>query len=138
MFLRETSALLAEADAADAEPTGRAGLERLIGAAVSHQMRRPVLARLLDIEESRLPLSADVGQVGAHLRAAISRQLDAPDMSWVKRHPVDADDILAIAKGMIDSAGQRDERDDRTLRRRVASGVFGYLAAQSGLAVIFP
>ncbi len=50
LILRETSALLADADAVAAEPTGRAGLERLIGAAVAHQLRRPVLARLLDIE----------------------------------------------------------------------------------------
>jgi hypothetical protein len=49
-------------------------------------------------------------------------------MAWVKRHPFDADDVLAIAKGMIDSAGQRDERDDRRLRRRVERAVFGYLA----------
>jgi AcrR family transcriptional regulator len=132
LILRETSALLAEADAVAAEPTGRAGLERLIGAAVAHQLRRPVLARLLDIEESRLPLSEDVGHVGAQLRAAISRVLDAPDMAWVQRHPSDAEDILAITKGMIDAAGQRDERDDRPLRRRVERAVFGYLAPQSG------
>jgi AcrR family transcriptional regulator len=35
----------------------KTGFDRLIDAAVAHQMRRPELARPLDFEERRLPLS---------------------------------------------------------------------------------
>jgi AcrR family transcriptional regulator len=128
MILRETDALLTEVAALDGETHGRAGLGRLIAAAVTHQLRRPALARLLDVEEARLPLDAEVGRVGARLRMAIDRFLDAPDMAWAHRHPQDADDLLALVKGLVDGAGARGEQDAAALQARVERAVFGYLA----------
>src|ERR1700753_1263227 len=56
---RETTTLVENAAAALDEASGRAALLKLIAAAVRHQLRRPVLARLLDFEEARLPLGKE-------------------------------------------------------------------------------
>src|SRR5579862_4317295 len=55
---REVAGLLADVAAIDAADDGPEQLWWLIRAAVAHQMRKPKLARLLDFEESRLPLGA--------------------------------------------------------------------------------
>ncbi len=64
LIARDTSLLLDDAGAAAAEPSGEAGLSTLLRAAIAHQFRRPALARLLDLEEARLPLDADTQRVG--------------------------------------------------------------------------
>ncbi|GJD56719.1 hypothetical protein MTDSW087_00869 [Methylobacterium dankookense] len=92
-----------------------------------HQMRRPVLARALDIEERRLPLEEAVARVSAALAEAIRDLLGR--MPWPA--PADPDlmaaDILAIVKGMVDAAGERGEREAEPLQGRVGRAVFGYL-----------
>lgn len=124
---RETGALLAEVAAARQAPTGEAGLAAIVRAAVMHQMRRPVLARALDIEEQRLPLEEAVARVSAALAEAIRDLLGR--MPWPA--PADPDltaaDILAIVKGMVDAAGERGEREAEPLQGRVGRAVFGYL-----------
>jgi AcrR family transcriptional regulator len=130
LVLRETSALLADVDRACGAVHGRAGIRALIAAAVAHQLKRPALARLIDLEEERLPLGAEAEHVEAHVRAAVGRLLCAPDLAGADHHPLMADDLVAIVKGMVDAAGQRGERDAEALCRRVERAVFGYLAAQ--------
>ncbi len=115
---RETAQLLADVDAA----TGRNDvLDRLIDAAVAHQMRRPVLARLLDFEERRLPVHAREQRVGEKIEAALRGSV--PD-------DVAAADVLAIVRGMIDAAGERGETDAASLTGRVRRAVVGYLAPE--------
>ena len=127
LIIRETTTLLADVAAIDAEANGRAGLERLIEVAVAYQFRRPVLARLLDLEERRLPVDKEVQRVGEQLTRTVQRCLDALDMAVSPRSPFAAGDLLAIVKGIVDAAGDRGERDDATLIARVSRAVFGYL-----------
>lgn len=127
LILRETTTLLADVDAIDAERSGRAGLERLIEVAVAYQFRRPALARLLDLEERRLPVGQEVRRVGEQLTRTVQKCLDAPDLARATRTPAVADDLLAIVKALVDAAGERGERDDATLGARVHRAVFGYL-----------
>lgn len=119
---RETAVLLADIAEARQEPDGRTALTRMIAAAVAHQMRRPVLARLLDFEERRLPMEAANGRVADQIHAALVRVLgQRPDAE------IAAADVLAIVRGMVDAAGERGETDPLPLERRVARAVFGYL-----------
>ncbi|HXZ08528.1 MAG TPA: helix-turn-helix domain-containing protein, partial [Paraburkholderia sp.] len=53
---RETRVLLENVERAAWASSATAVIEQLIDAAVAHQMQRPVLARLIDFEERRLPL----------------------------------------------------------------------------------
>jgi AcrR family transcriptional regulator len=102
-------------------------LRSMIRAATEHQLTRPKLARLLDFEEARLPFPAHAVRVGSTIQAAIAEVLKkCPD-----RSPEDvavlAYDILAITRGLTDSAGERGETDIGELERRVIRAVFGYL-----------
>ena len=123
---RETAALFADISLIELSPDGAQGLRQLIAAGVKHQLQRPKLARLLDLEELRLPLAEDIGQARHRLAAVLQRCLVAvTPLSAVDEYVVD--DLLAIMKGMVDAAGQRGELDQPTLLARVERAVFGYL-----------
>jgi AcrR family transcriptional regulator len=127
LIRRETGRLLAEAAPFADLPDADRALEGVIGAAVAHQLRRPTLARLLDVEEARLPVGDDVEAVSAVIVGTLGRILDRSDLPGAAS-PEAVHDVLAIIKGMVDAAGQRDERDPAALRGRVRKAVFGYLA----------
>jgi len=127
LIQRETSAALAEGAGALNETSGRAALEGLIAAAVNHQLRRPVLARLLDLEENRLPLQEDIQAIAAILQASLEQILAQPDLPALADIALAAADVFAIVKGMVDAAGMRGELDPQNLRVRVRRAVFGYL-----------
>lgn len=124
LIVRETGMLIAEWEAASAEGEARVALAGLIDAAVAHQLRRPVLARLLDREEARLPFDRATQAVAARLHAILADLLarngeGAPELA--------AHDVLAIIRGMVDGAGERGEDDPVALAARVRRAVFGYL-----------
>ena len=127
LIIRETAALLADIARIDTRSTGRAGLERLIAVAVTHQLARPALARLLDLEERRLAIDSQARGIGGEVADAFRHCLDAPDMVANPLQPFAVEDLLAIVKGIVDAAGQRGERDAASLTTRVGRAVFGYL-----------
>ena len=128
LIARETSLLLDDAEAAAAEATGTAALAVVIQAAVTHQFRRPVLARLLDFEEARLPLDADTQRVGVRFLLLLSDALAHSDLPTQENNPTAARDVMAIIKGMVDAAGFHGEVDQRDVATRVRRAVIGYLA----------
>jgi AcrR family transcriptional regulator len=129
LIRRETSTLIENAAAAFDEASGRAALSGLIAAAVKHQLRRPVLARLLDFEEGRLPLGKETRDVTDKLSAIVAEILRRPDLPRQPDIEVASADIIALVKGLIDAAGQRGEIDPEYLEGRVRRAVFGYLTA---------
>jgi AcrR family transcriptional regulator len=128
LILRQSAALLADLRAIDTA-AGRAGLERLLSLAVDQQLRRPALARILDEEEARLPLDAELDRVAAAVIRAFQRCLDAPDLASRSRGAHVAIDLVAIVKALVDAAGERGDHDAAALLRRVRRAVFGYLDA---------
>jgi hypothetical protein len=50
-----------------------------------------------------------------------------PDVPRQRNTVIAAQDVMAIIKGMVDSAGVRGETDQRKLAGRVRRAVFGYL-----------
>lgn len=122
---REGERFTAEAQTALAEESGAAALRVLIVAAVGQQLRRPELARLLDIEEARPELRAAVNK-GA-FRALLSEVLGRPDMPRQRDHDLAVNDVGAVIRGIVDGAGERGETDEASLQRRVEAAVFGYL-----------
>lgn len=128
LIVRETSLLLADADAAAEASSGGAALSALILAAIRHQFRRPALARLLDFEEARLPLDPDTRRVGERFCAVVLGVLLRPDLPRQADYAAAARDVMAIIKGMVDAAGVHGETDQRELSKRVHRAVFGYLS----------
>jgi AcrR family transcriptional regulator len=128
---RETSTLLEQARRAAAEPTCAAALGCLIDAAIAHQMRRPALARVIDFEERRLPLEDRNLHVAEQLHRVIVEALGRPDAPAVADREVAAQDVLALAHGINDVAGQRMETDAQSLRERMWIAVRGYLVGMA-------
>jgi AcrR family transcriptional regulator len=126
LILRQSAALLADLRAIEGQ-RGRAGLEALITVAVDQQLRRPALARILDEEEARLPIAAELDRVAAAVTRAFQRCLDAPDLAPRSRGSHVATDLVAIVKALVDAAGERGEHDAGALTHRVRRAVFGYL-----------
>ena len=128
---RETRVLLENVERAAWAPTATEVIEQLIDAAVAHQMQRPVLARLIDFEERRLPPGEQNEHVSDVLHAALMTALKCPDAPRLVNRAEAAHDVLAIVKGMIDWAGERGELNARALKKRVARAAFGYLMNNS-------
>ena len=127
LIVRETALLIEEAEAAATEAGGEAVLSGLILACIAHQLRRPVLARLLDFEEARLPFDPDVLRVSERFRAIVDETLLRADLPRQADPAAAARDVAAIIKGMIDAAGIHGETGERALATRVERAVFGYL-----------
>lgn len=124
---RETAVLLQQTREAAQAGTCAGVLDRLIDAAVEHQMRRPALARIVDFEERRLPVGERHQRVASIVQETVVAALQLDDAPDVADRELAAQDVLALAHGIIDAAGQRDETDARGLRRRVRIAVAGYL-----------
>jgi AcrR family transcriptional regulator len=131
LIRQEAAILLQDAAAALAEPSGRPALAKLIVAAVRHQLRRPALARLLDFEESRLPLDSETKRTADELRTVLAQILMRPDLPPQRRLDVASADIVAVVKAIVDGAGERGETDADDLEERVGRVVFGYLGSQA-------
>lgn len=127
LVAREGDRLFEAVETAASVQPGQEAMERLIDAAVAHQFGRPELARLLDFEEARLPFDAGVRSLDKRFRRLLGEILHREDMPPQADPPAAARDILAIVKGMVNSAGAEGERDTSGLARRVRRAVFGYL-----------
>ena len=132
LLRREDEQFMADAAAALDEPSGEAAINSLIAACVRQQLRRPVLARLLDIQESR-PEFQDGATGFSKVQSVLLAIIRRGDMPKQARPEIAAGDVGAIIRGMVDAAGERGEKEAQDdLQRRVRAAVFGYL---SGTAV---
>jgi AcrR family transcriptional regulator len=102
-------------------------LRRYIHASVRHQMRRPDLARLIDVAEKREIFNDQVSSTMSRLQAVVERILSLPDAPRVANKAVAAADLLAITRSLVDVAGERGEGESVQLMRRVEGAVWGYL-----------
>lgn len=127
LILRETSSLMDEAQDALKAQSGREGLNLFIQAAINHQMRRPVLARLLDLEEAMMPTDSDLAGVTERAHAVLTGILSRPDIPPQGDVRLAAFDVVAIVKAMVDSAGDRGEQSFADLHARVSRAVTGYI-----------
>ena len=126
LMQREGERFQAEAALALDQPSGFGALKCFIDACVRQQLQRPALARLLDVEQARPVLRREAGGPGA-LHAILLAILDRADLPRRTRPDVAAIDLLAIIRGMTDTAGERGETDVTDLQSRIEPAVFGYL-----------
>jgi AcrR family transcriptional regulator len=127
LILREMTVLRDDIVGIDSTLGGKERLERLISAAVANQLRRPVLARLLDVDEARLPPDENVDRLAAETAQVFQEILAAADMPDTAAKPYVTGDVIAIIRGMVDAAGRRGETNAQGLVERVVRAVSGYL-----------
>lgn len=130
LMQREKARMGDDAAAALAAPDGRAALAHLVGAAVRHQLDRPELARLIDVEETRPGVQQEVENVSNYL-GLLRSTLDRPDLPPQPDPKAAADDVAALVRLLVDAAGARGETDAQRLERRVLAAILGYLGASS-------
>ena len=102
-------------------------IDALIEVAVCHQFDRPMLARLIDLEEHRL--GQDFGLTEAKqrivqvVRSLLAQSgLDLPfDLDTVTQ------DVFALAHGITDAAGLNGETDRPRLNARIRHAILSYL-----------
>ncbi|PFH08927.1 AcrR family transcriptional regulator [Collimonas sp. PA-H2] len=124
---RERAVFFAEAEVALSEPSGQQALMRLIAASVHQQLRRPTLARLLDVEENRPAIAKELAPFIVAMSELIREILAHEDIPPQPSIEIAADDIIAIVRAMVDAAGYRGEVDRAALEFRVSRALFGYL-----------
>ena len=127
LILRETTVLLESVAKIEVGGSGWRALMALAEIAVDYQLNRPVMARLLDQEERRLPIQAEEDAIRALLLEVVKRCLSAPDLCGQNLPAQAAQDVLAMMHAIIDAAGELGEVDLDDLRARVLRAVLGYV-----------
>jgi AcrR family transcriptional regulator len=127
LIARESAAVRsAVQEAAEIQDWQRA-LEAMIDVAVGHQLRRPRLARLLDIAETRLTQSDEPKNEIENVLLAVASVLGRAPLHLPVGPTTAAADLVGITRGLTDLAGSDDRVELEDLRRRVRRAVFGYL-----------
>jgi len=124
---REVATLLAAGDELVLIPDCKAALLSYVRVSISHQMKRPRLARLIDIAEKREIFDHQVSGTVSRLHAVMANILALPDAPTVPDKTIAASDLLAIIRALIDTAGERGEGESEQLLRRTESAIWGYL-----------
>lgn len=130
LLQRENERFYQDALAALDHPDGPVALNHLIAVAVRQQFARPRLARLLDVEESRPELRPAITGKGS-MRTLLIEILSREGLPRQQDTDVAARDLLAIVRGLVDAAGEREEADTSGLVQRVTAAVTGYLTMMS-------
>ena len=128
---RQTTGLVIDVKAALLLENPREALGAMIDAAVRHQLQRPLLARLLDLEEIRLKSVMPTSTDAAAARSAIADFLVKGRFGDAQSSGPIASDVMAIMRALTDAAGQRLHNDPAILRRTLRGAVLGYLEACS-------
>ena len=124
---RETTPLLAVSEELANIQGCAEALRCCIRASIRHQMRRPQLARLIDVAEKRETFNDQVSSKVSRIQGVLEGILTLPDAPRVRNRSVAAADMLAIIRSLIDAAGERGEGESVQLMRRVEGAVWGYL-----------
>jgi AcrR family transcriptional regulator len=126
LVVREMDALGRALEGLMGTAPGRPRVQRLIEIAVEHQLGRSRLSRLLDVEEERLTLADNLAERRTGMTALVRDVLaDLPETH--AQEAFAAEDVVAIIRGMVDSAGARGEAKAALLVDRITRAVLGYL-----------
>ncbi|UZD92413.1 TetR/AcrR family transcriptional regulator [Cognatishimia activa] len=115
---------LRSATAMQAEERFEITLDKLLWAAIRHQLRWPKLAQTLEYAEAFLPLETETSELNRDILNVVS------DFLIHTQHPnpeQTAQDLIAALRGMIDAAGLAGETDQQSLFMRCQKLALGYL-----------
>jgi len=109
------------------KPDFRSALRFYIEVAVNNQIRRPELARLIDLAERQEMFNDLVSSASSFVLPQLERMLKLPGAPLVRKRSLAAADILAIVKALTDVAGERRETESAELLERIERAILGYL-----------
>lgn len=124
---RESSELMSVLERIAGKRQGVPAIREVVSAIVAHQMQRPTLGRILDMQEQSLNLADCVIKNENRIMALIEKILaDAGIFAQSDRRIIVAD-MIGIIRGMVDGAVSRGEREAEQIIGRVGRAVEGYL-----------
>lgn len=124
---RETTFFLRDMERVAVASSGLDALQSMVGIAVTHQIRRPQLARVLDQQEGAMPSQYRDAQVEAALLPLVVRVLQQILPASNGGVMVAAGDMMTITRALTDAAGARGEADEQVLMQRILRALHGYL-----------
>lgn len=100
------------------------GMERLVAAVVANQLHWPKLARSLEYAEAFLPLEVETD--------VLKRRIGELIGGFLAHHKVEnlhvaTQDVIAMTRGIVETAGLNNETDQAEISLRVGRAVRGYL-----------
>lgn len=125
---REASALISALEDIAQSRGGALAIRQVVAAAVTHLMRRPNLARILDAQEQKLSLQDHVLASETRVQQLIQACLADSPYALLSGRPTIISDMIGIIRGIVDGAVARGERDIEPIIGRVSCAVEGYLA----------
>lgn len=99
-------------------------VEAMIEAAVAQRLARPHLALALDFAEASFDLTVETERMGENVTRSVAAMLRR---HGYPRADEAAQDLVSMAKGMIDAAGLAGETDAAALCARLRRAALGYL-----------
>ncbi|MEZ5947272.1 MAG: TetR/AcrR family transcriptional regulator [Hyphomonas sp.] len=102
-------------------------IDALIDVAVCHQFDRPLLARLIDLEEHRLGGSLGMEDAKLRIVGVVRNLLANSDLELPFDVETVTQDIFAMSHGITDSAGMSGETDRARLNARIRHAILSYL-----------
>jgi AcrR family transcriptional regulator len=121
-LVREATAALALADRGQA-------LHGAIEVAVRHQLRRPTLAAVLDVEQVRLSAIVPPSGQGVAVHAALVEFLRSGYPAAGLAPALAAAELMALISSLTDAAGRSGVVEPAALVARIEGAVLGYLGA---------
>ena len=104
-------------------------LHQLIEVAVRHQLRRPVLAAVLDYEQNRLSALQQTSSNVLAMQAALVAFVGRVTVPGTLAPGLIASELMAMISAMTDTAGRRGSADPAPLVNRIEAALRGYLGA---------
>ncbi len=129
LMQREAAVLAGEVLAALRIENPEVALRDMIAAAVRNQLRRPILARLLDFEEARLSASLPQSKPASDVRLALTQFLTSNYNIPAKSLHTVATSIMEITRALTDAASRQLHAGRDELERGIEGAVQGYLKA---------
>ncbi len=102
-------------------------LGALIDVVVAHQLDRPMLARLIDVEEHRLATDPELEALHESVFRLVRELIEASGVDLPFDLESSTKDLFAMVHGMCDMAGMQGETDGGRLKARIMHAVLGYL-----------
>jgi len=131
---RESSSLMTVLECIVEKRRGLPAINELVAAIVTHLMRRPNLARILDDQEQKLSLQDHVLKTETQVQSLIQTCLSDGAFADVSDKQSIVFDMICIVRGIVDGAAARGERDIDAIICRVVRAVDGYLAQSTACA----
>ena len=134
LIRREDANLIGDLKTALSHPAWDRALQEMAAAAARYQLRRPLLAKLLDSEDSRLSITMETSGAAEAVHESVVELITRASCFRVPAPGLAASDIMAITAALSNMAARRADPDRLLLASCIEGAIIGYLEGHSKTA----